>query len=587
MKLSREGKPHYIKLVWEILSAEQKHTFVLLLGMMIFAAFLETLSIAAVLPMVSILQDPDSGGNLIALLPHPIDIIFENTHTQMRIIYIVTAFFLLIILKNLYLAFVLLCQTTFSFKLQSRLSQKLLSKYLSLPYEYHTKTNSSTLIRNITTEVNAITFNLILPTLFLLSEALILLAVATVLLVIEPLGTLAAASILSVAAYLFNKLSSNYISQSALSRQYHEGQRLKNIQQALGAVKEVKVLGCEEAFTQKFRQNAESYADAGRVHVLAQQSPRLWVEVIFVGAVIVLILSLVLRGQSLGDIIPIIGLFAAAAFRMMPSVSKILTNLQNIKFALPALFHVATEFKGEVSAEPKTADRFQCEPYNKHSILKLENVSYAYPGNSVKTLKEVNIEVKRGDVVGISGVSGSGKTTLVDVILGLLLADCGKVAYSGLSTSLMGVASNQVGYVPQTIFLIDDTIEKNIVFGEPDHEFDGERFEKALIAADLLDLVKSLDMGIKTSAGERGIQLSGGQRQRIGIARALYRAPQLLILDEATSALDKSTELKIMRSLVAFKEEMSMVVVSHKEQPLKFCDKVYTLSDGRLELNES
>jgi ABC-type multidrug transport system fused ATPase/permease subunit len=482
--------------------------------------------------------------------------------------------------KTLFLAFLTWRQTRFAFSIQMRVSECLFAAYLRQSYALHLQRNSAELLRNITVEVDALRSNALIPGMVLLIEASVLLALCALLLVVEPLGALVVVSVLGFVAVGSYRLTRRGLSHWALARQRHEGLRVQHLQQGLGGAKEVKLLGRETEFVEQYRVHNTQSARAGQFNVTLQQMPRLWLELLAVFGLATLVLTLVIQGRALPTIVPTVGLFAAVAFRLMPSANRLLASVQSLRFGLPVIDMLHAELRLDAVAEHK-ADAAATVPFR--NVLELDDVTFTYPGAREPTFSGLSLCIRRGESVGIVGVSGAGKSTLVDILLGLLTPDAGSVRVDGVNIlTHLRDWQKQIGYVPQSIYLTDDTLRRNVAFGLPNSEIDEERVWRCIRAAQLDELVQSLPDQLDSLVGERGVRLSGGQRQRIGIARALYHDPGVLVLDEATSALDTATERSVMQAVNALQGEKTILIVAHRVSTVEDCDRLYRLERGRI-----
>jgi ABC-type multidrug transport system fused ATPase/permease subunit len=361
-------------------------------------------------------------------------------------------------------------------------------------------------------------------------------------------------------------------------RQQQKGQIIQTIQQSLGAVKDVQVLGREQMFIDVHREQQIVDTDLLRRINMTQALPRLWLEIIAMGSMASLVVIMLWVGNEVDAIVPVVGLFALSAFRVLPSVNKIVNGLQTLKVTRSTIETIHQDLGLEVSQSMILKD-IQFE----FSLLSTSNLNFRYEMTDEDVLKDVNISVQRGEAVGFVGQSGSGKSTLIDILLGLLDPKTGSVSINSRS---IGEVKRQwqhiVGYIPQTIFLMDDSLRRNIAIGIADSEIDEVAIQDALKSAQLEDFVASLPEGLDTVVGERGVRLSGGQRQRIGIARALYHRPSVLVLDEATSSLDTETEKGVMQAVQALQGDKTVIIVAHRLSTVEYCDRLYRLDAGRI-----
>jgi ATP-binding cassette, subfamily B, bacterial PglK len=564
--------------LWQLTTPSEHRRAVFLLTLMLIGVLLETLSVGAVIPAITLLMEDDYARRL-SWLERPLAALGSLGHKEV-VIGAMVGLMAVFLFKTLFLAFLTWHQTRFAFSIQMRVSECLFTAYLRQPYVLHLQRNSAELLRNITVEVEALRSNALIPGMVLLIEASVLLALCMLLLVVEPLGALVVVSVLGLVAVISYRLTRRGLSHWALARQRHEGLRVQHLQQGLGGAKEVKLLGRETEFVEQYRVHNTQSARAGQFNVTLQQLPRLWLELLAVVGLATLVLTLVMKGRALSTVVPTVGLFAAVAFRLMPSVNRLLASVQSLRFGLPVIDMLHTELQFDAVAErhveAATTLRFR-------SVLELDEVTFTYPGAREPALSGLSLCVLRGESVGFIGASGAGKSTLVDILLGLLTPDAGFVRVDGVNIQdHLRSWQNQIGYVPQSIYLTDDTLRRNVAFGVPNQDIDEEMVWRCMRAAQLDEFVRSLPNQLDSRVGERGVRLSGGQRQRIGIARALYHDPSVLVLDEATSALDTATERGVMRAVNALQGEKTILIVAHRSSTVEDCDRLYRLEHGRI-----
>ena len=563
--------------IWSILTSAERRSAVPLLGLMFIGMVLETLSVGLVIPALAMLTQSDIALNYPALQPA---LQMLGSHSPQNLV--VGGMLVLVgvyLIKALFLAYLAWQQMRFAYGVQAQLSQRLFTVYLRQPYTFHMQRNSAQLIRNVIDEVGLFAVTGVQSAMQLITESLVLLGLCCLLLVVEPLGALIVVSVIGTAAWGFHRLTRRSISRWAAARQYHEGLRIQHLQQGLGGSKDVKLLGRETEFLEQYRSHNMQSARVGQSVATLKQLPRLWMELLAVSGLAILAISMLAQGLALETIMPTLGLFAAAAVRLMPSVNRVLGAVQSLRYVVPVIdmLHVELNF---VSMEA-IGTRSPIVPFRE--VLEIHQITYAYPGAAKPTLKDISLAIQRGESVGFIGTSGVGKSTLVDVMLGLLNPDTGEVRVDSNNIQVnLRNWQDQIGYVPQSIFLTDDTLSRNVAFGLPNDQIDNTAVQRALKAAQLEEFVASLPDGLETLLGERGIRLSGGQRQRIGIARALYHDPAVLVLDEATSSLDTATEHGVMLAVRALHGAKTIIIVAHRLSTVEHCDRLYRLEQGRL-----
>lgn len=566
-----------IKKISSLLTQSERKAAISLFLMMLLGMILETLGIGLVIPTITLMMQPEAWdkyqiGHFFlqdkAPLPHMQIVIFA-------MLGLITVY----LAKNLYSGFLIWKQSNFTFNVQASLCLRLFSLYLRQPYIFHLQKNSAQLVRNITGEVANLS-SVVSSLLLLLTESCVLVGITSLLLWVEPIGAITIAVILGCAAWGFHMLTRNRISRWGILRQYHDGFKIQHLQQGLGSAKDVKLLGREKNFLDQFAFHNNSSAMVWKLQTTLQALPRLMFEMLAILGLALLVITMLVQGRDTSNLIPILGLFAASAFRVMPSVNRILGAIQNISYNMSSIDLLYIENQHQKVSNFCTYD--QVKQQLKYEI-KIDGVGYLYPTAQKAALHDISITIKKGELVGIIGTSGSGKSTLIDIILGLLTPSEGKITTDGFDIqNQLRNWQDQIGYVPQSIYLTDDTLRRNVAFGLSDEEINEPAVRGAIAAAQLTELVDGLEFGLDTVVGERGIKLSGGQRQRIGIARALYYNPSVLIFDEATSALDTATEESVMNVIMAFKGTKTIILVAHRLSTVERCDTIFRLEKGRI-----
>jgi len=568
--------PSTVHKLLSILTPAERRQALVLFGLMLAGMVLETLSIGLIIPAMTLLTQPGVLSRWFADKSF-FSAVAGASESQM----VISGMILLVCaygVKTAFLAFLAWKQTAFTQKVQSNVSQRLFAGYMRQPYTFHLEKNSAQLIRNMTTQVYDVS-NVVQLSLMMATEVLVMFGIAALLITVEPLGALSVVGILGLAGWSANALTRRYLARWGEARQYHEGFRIQHLQQGLGGVKDVKLLGREREFLKNYGIHTALSAEASRKNSTLQALPRLGLEMLAVCGLAVLICVMIWQGKPMPSLLPTLGLFAGAAFRFMPSVSRIIIALQAVRFSLPAIATIQEELQ---MLEPPDQQTNKKRVVFSSSIC-MKNVSFEYSGTNVNAIDNITLKINKGSMVGFIGGSGAGKSTLVDVLLGLLEPTSGSVNAddTDIHDNLRGW-QDQIGYVPQTIYLTDDSLRKNVAFGLPEELIDEDAVKHAIKAAQLDEFVAALPAGIETEVGERGVRLSGGQRQRVGIARALYHNPEILVLDEATSALDAQTESWVMDSVRRLHGRKTIIIVAHRLSTVEDCDFLFQLDKGKL-----
>ena len=494
------------------------------------------------------------------------------------------------IVKLLYSYLILYYTHHFAFHLQEKLTNKFFDFYIRMPFIMHLNRNSAFLIRNLTQEMSLFTTNCITPIISVISEGILIIGIIFLLLVIELKGALLVTFLLGSSVYVLYIISKKKTGYWADVRQKFEAERLKILQQSLGTIDELKIFGREKNIIEKFSDFTRLIAKSSRFQLILLDFPRIFLEFIAIMAFLVLLIYLILLGENVEMLLPTIGIFAAAAFRILPTSNRFLTAVQRLKYARPVINILFDELKLIREDFKKRKKQNFDSNRNKEKLkikkyISFQNISYSYPERG-KVIDNLSLTIEKGSVIGIIGASGKGKTTFLRIVTGLLDNIQGKFMIDNqieINTKiLMRKWQNSIGYVPQFVYLIDDTIKKNIVYGIDDDQIDNKKLEKAIELAQIKSFVDNLPEKENTIVGERGIKISGGQRQRIGIARAIDNEPEILIFDEATSSLDEKTEKVFFDQIYKLKKNKTILIVSHKRSMLDRCDKVLELENKKL-----
>jgi len=570
---------HYLKCTISLLTPRQRWHGVLLLIAMVFSALLEAASVGLVVPVVTLMMQ----GDVDQRYPLIYELLGGGTVRSADLV--LSGIVLLVVvflIKALFLGALAYRQASFAFGLQASVSERLFRGYLLQPYLFHLQRNSAQLIRNAINETNQFTFGAILPGMVLLTETLVLVGLVVLLIGFEPVGALSVMLLGGGVGAAFYRLTKNRIRSWGEDRQVHEGLRIQYLQEGLGGAKEVKLLGRESYFLERYALHNAASARTGELQTTLQSIPRLMLEFLAVFSLAAVVLVAQASGRTSAELVPVFGLFSVAAFRLIPLVNRILVSVQSLRFSLPVL-DILTRELDTCGAPVNQAEEKKLSFQDR---LLIQDIFFSYPKATQPTLRGVDVTILKGQTVGVVGESGAGKSTLVNLILGLLAPSSGQFTVDGqaVQAHLRGWQKN-IGYVPQHIYLTDDSLRRNIAFGENDDDINEAALIRAVQAARLNEFVGSLPEGLNSQVGEGGIRLSGGQRQRVGIARALYSAPQVLVLDEATSALDHDTEQGVMEAVSALHGAITILIVAHRLSTVAGCDVVYRLRDGLLEVD--
>ncbi len=575
-----------LKIILSCLDKKLKRKIILIFILSLFGTILEALSVGIILPFLKLIIE---GKDSIILMLSEINLKFLNEiffikiSDQSLIIYSLFLLILLFLFKTIFFIYLIWQQNVFAYNVESTLAKKLLRFYLRQDYSFHLLKNSSELFRNIIDEVRTFRISVINPILILTTEVLILIFISTLVIFIAPLIAISTSIFLIICTLAYLKFSQKKLTKLGNERQTHDALRIQHLKQGLMGIKEIKISGNENEFLSIFDvHNLKSIKTRSDQHFWTG-IPRFVLEFIVVLAFIGLSFLAVSQGYQIKNFLPVIGLFAVASFRLLPSVSKIIQSENNIRFGYPSLKLLSEEFK---NIKKKESIIYQ-ERKNIKSLnfenLHLSKVTFKYPKSKINVLENINFEIKKGDKIAIVGESGSGKSSFIDIVSGLIEPSSGEIKLNGKKVNLNNKNwFDIISYVPQFTFLTDDTIIRNIAFGIKDKDIDTSKIKKILSVVELNDFVKDSNKGLETMIGEQGTRISGGQKQRLGIARALYSNFQILFLDEATSALDLETENKIFENLSNYLKNKTLIMVSHRPSILGNFKKIFATNKGNL-----
>ena len=562
-----------------IFSKRDKYKIALLLCIMVAGSFLELLGVAVFQPFVNIIMMPDS----IQENPYLARIyqMFGCSTTESFLTVVALGIIVIYVVKNVYLWVEQDLILKFTYGVQQKLSTRLLTTYLAEPYTFHLNKNIAELQRSMQEDTTMFT-QVLMHTLQLIAEVVVCVVLGVYLFSVSNSITVVIVGLLILCVILFTKLTKRFTEELGKQGQIYKGKLYQWVNQSLGGVKEVKVLNREEFFTSSYKKYYRLYIKGVRINRLLSITPKYMVEAVcMTGLLIAIIIKLNFGHGELENFIPQLATFAVA-FRLLPSVGRINEHVNNILYAVPSVDLIYGDLKGIEDYQEEKGEE-EGREWNFERAISAKHVTYAYPNTDTNVLEDANCVIPKGKTVAFIGSSGAGKTTMADIILGLLAPQRGKILVDDIDIfKNLTMWHHQIGYIPQVIYLSDDTIRNNIAFGIHEDQINEEAVKTALKKAQLAEFVDTLPDGLDTIVGDRGVRLSGGQRQRIGIARALYHDPEILVLDEATSALDNETETAVMEAIESLQGSKTMIIIAHRLTTIQNADIIYEVGDGKV-----
>ena len=546
---------------------------------MFFGLFFEMLGLGVLIPALSLMIKPNISTEYPVL--KPIIIYLGNPQPKILILLGMLLLTIVYVIKTIFLIFLSYTQAKFTTNLFSDLSIRLYNGYINLPYSFHINNNSTILISNIQSELNQ--FNSVTNAFINVAiELSAIIGISILLFIIEPIGSIIIAFFFIISVYIFSILTKSRLQKWGLDRIEVEKNISKSLYEGFGGIKMIKVMGRVDYISNIFNVNNKLRANISKKISLLSQIPRLYLELLMVFGLTGYISLNIFLNKPLDLILPTLGVFVVAAFRLLPSINRIMAAFQTLRFAKPVIELIYSEFF-------RINDNLKFNKIKTSSIsfankIEVKNLSFSYSENkSDLILNEISLTINKGETIGLIGESGSGKSTLVDIMLGLLKPLNGLILVDNVNIhdnlkSWQGL----FGYVPQFIYLIDDSIKKNIAFGIEENEIDEEKLNNAILMSQLDNFISNLPNKLNTNVGELGVQLSGGQRQRIGIARALYNNPDVLVFDEATSSLDLDTENEISNCIALLRKQKTIIIVAHRYSTIRNADVIYKINKGMI-----
>ena len=574
------------KLLYLLSPGERKQAFILLIMILIMAIF-EMIGVASILPFMAVLTNPEIiETNVILSTAFETSSIFGVETTQQFLFFLGIVVFVLLVLSLTFKALTIFTQLRFTSICQYSIARRLVEGYLYQPYSWFLNRHSADLGKTILSEVGQVISKGLGPMINLINQIVLVSALLILLILTDPKLTLIVGFTIGGIYWSIYKLTKSIISHMGQDRLKANQWLFTVVSEAFGATKEVKLGGLEKVYTNRFSGPAKTLTHNSAMFGLISQLPRYFLEAIVFGGMLLVVLYLISQSGTFVSAIPMVALYAFAGYRLMPAMQQIYISATALRFVRPSVDAMYKDMKGLQSSQVQTSHEIL--PLKKS--INLKNISYKYPKSSKTAIKNIQLNILAHSCIGIVGATGCGKTTTVDIILGLLEAQQGKLEVDGKEIDDHNRRSWQrtIGYVPQNIFLSDDTVAANIAFGIDPKKINQEDVERAAKIANLHEFVNDeLPNQYQTTIGERGVRLSGGQRQRIGIARALYHNPQVLILDEATSALDNLTEQAVMEAVNNIGNDITIIMIAHRLSTVKECDTIFLLDKGELKAKGS
>lgn len=581
MNFSMKNK-NFINHGLKLLDKNHKKKLVLIIILFLIGSILEIFSIGLIIPLTSVLLDFDS--EIILNLKNYLLGYFPNLTDNKFFLICMLSFVGFYIFKILFLNFLLFIRLKFIFDLRQKLANKLYSKYLDKPFSFYLNTNSSKLLLNCNTEVDNYCYNYLNSTLEFLVEVFIILGFLTLIAILNTKIFIFLVIFFGIIFFIYQKFLKKRTIRWGKERIETSRMMSKNLLESFGSIKEILINYKQKFFTDIFNRELKNNSVVTLRQFFFSDFPRHLIELIAIILFVGFLLVIFLKDGNITRYVPLIGVYAAIAFKMMPSSNRILSALQRIRFSTKSIDIISDEISNEESAISLTDNKIIND--KNFEILNIKNLSYKYPGNYNSLLENLNLTINKGEFVGIVGESGVGKSTLINIISTLDQTYSGEIFINNFNIKDVSFYwRNKIGFVPQQPFILDDTIEKNLAFGENIENINKNLLLKICDVCEISDKIKSLQDGLQTKIGERGVKFSGGQLQRLSIARAMYKRPEILIFDEATNALDPIKEEKIIKNILNFKKDnITIIMISHKSSLIDFASKVYELKDKKLNL---
>ena len=568
-----------------VFNTKQRIRLVELLIIIILGAFIELIGVSAILPFVNVMLNPQSIYST-GYLSDIYSLLNLQSSTQFLIV-LAIGLIIIYVVKNIYIIFMYGIQFRFTYNNLRRLSNRMMKCYMNQKYLFHVDHNCAELMRNVGNDT-AMFFAAVQAGMQLVTEGCVCLALIIYLFITDKSITIGVATIFGIFGIVFLKVFRTRLKFLGDASRKNNLEINKWMLQAFGGIKETKIFERESFFVDKFDEEFKSYSEKQRKYMIYCNVPRPMMEAVLICSLLAVICVKLYLGTELEYFVPVLSAFAVAAIRMLPSFNRISSYISALLYnrsAIDSIYHDLKEI--EIMERSDEKEEGFSEPICFSNKIQIKDLTFKYPNVDKYVLEKINLEIPKNKSIAFVGTSGAGKTTLIDVILGVIYPMSGQVLVDGVDIqSHMSSWHGLIGYIPQTIYLLDDTLRNNVAYGIKEEAIDDEKVWAALNDAQLKSFVEDMDESLDTTVGERGVKLSGGQRQRIGIARALYHDPDILVLDEATSALDSETESAVMDAINGLKGRKTLIIIAHRLSTIEHCDLIYEIREGKAFLKE-
>lgn len=576
---------NFLKKINYIFDAKQKIKLIFLVFLILVGSLFELVGVSAILPLVNLAMEPDiiNQNEIFHMLAKWFGLESINDF----ILFFAVVLGMLYVVKNVYLVLYRNFQYKFTYDTNKTIALKLMKSYLQQDYLFHVAHNVAELQRNVTTDVSQFV-NTVSTSINIFVEACTCLLLLVLLVVTDPITTVLVVIMLGSALLIYWNISKKLQLKYGMEARNAGAELNKWLLQAFGGIKEIKVMNREQFFLENYEVAYQKNIIANRKYNITTMLPKHVIETLIIWSILLTMSIRILQGTDIQKFLTSLAVFAFAAMRMLPAFNRMTEHISTIMFNKSGVDNVFKDLKEIENLEKKNAlQKHDVEKLQLLKEIKIENLTFTYPNTNKKIFDEASLVIQKNQSIAFVGSSGAGKTTLADIIIGVLEPNEGRVFVDGIDVfTHLEAWHKSIGYIPQMIYLMDDTIRANVAFGISEKEVDEDKIWKALERAEIAEFVKTLDQEIYTRIGDRGIRLSGGQRQRIGIARALYAEPEVLILDEATSALDNETEAAVMESIDSLHGKTTLIIIAHRLSTIQNCDRIYAVEEGKIVLKE-